>query len=156
MAYCTQTDLELAIGGAPALQWLTDLTNTAIDTDAVEEAIVWSSSIIDAYATGTPGTGTIAGDLWSPSTPLQAKHTCVTLSIYRLYVTVRREVPEKWLQEYNAAIRDLTMLRDGRVSWVSTIPPAIQALSQVLFRSSSAAPNTGTFRYAKRSQTSGL
>lgn len=155
MAYCTKADIQDAIGGPQALVWLTDLLNVSVDVAAVSSAIAWASAAIDSYAIGTPGTGTTAGALWDV-TPDQAKQTCITLAIYRLYVTIRREVPEQWRIAFDGTMQTLTNLSQGKVSWVATIPPAIQAVSTVLFESSRQAPSLGTFRVAKRSQTDGL
>lgn len=155
MGYCTKGDIQDAIGGPQALVWLTDLLNVSVDVLAVSSAIAWATAAIDSYAIGTPGTLTTAGALW-PVTPDQAKQTCITLAVYRLYATIRREVPEQWRLAFDAAMRTLADLRDGKVSWVATIPPAVQAVSTVSFESSRQAPSLGTFRVAKRSQTDGL
>lgn len=48
--YCTQSDLELAVGGAEALIQLCDQDDTGLlDSDKMDRAIELAQSIVDAY-----------------------------------------------------------------------------------------------------------
>jgi hypothetical protein len=159
MAYCTQADIEASIGGASALVWLSDLTNTAIDTDAVSSAIEWSTNLIDSYAVGTPETNNTPGDLWgdvTTGTPEAAKSACVTLCIFRLYQTIWRDIPASVQSSYDRAIRELELLRDGRVSWLATQPTTVQNLSTFYFQNSRSPSAIGSYRTARRRQTDSL
>lgn len=160
MAYCTQADLQAAVGGLEALTWISDLTNVQVDVDAVASAIEYASAVIDSYATGTPETGSIPGDLWAPpggpGTPIQAKQAAITLAIYRLYETIRREVPSQWQSAFDRTIVTLGDLSSGKVSWVGGQPPARQVVSSVFqWNSRQTLPNT-SLRTATRYQTEGL
>jgi phage gp36-like protein len=133
VAYTTSAEIQAAVGGATALKALTSLTNTAIDSDAVTSAIEFASSVIDSYAIGTPGTedGT-AGALWS-STPIQAKHCAISLSVYRLYELIRREAPQTIKDAYARCMEMLKELAAGKTSWVATETPAVQNLGVVFY-----------------------
>lgn len=159
MAYCTQADIEASIGGPSALVWLSDLTNTAIDTDAVSSAIEWSTNLVDSYAVGTPETNNTAGDLWgdvNTGTPEAAKTACVTLSIFRLYQTIWRDIPASVQSSYDRAIRELELLRDGRVSWLATQPTTVQNISTFAFQNSRSPSSNSIYRTARRRQTDSL
>jgi phage gp36-like protein len=133
VAYCTSAEIQTALGGATALKALSSLANSAIDSDAVTSAIEFSSSVIDSYATGTPGTedGT-AGALWT-STPIQAKHCAITLSVYRLYELIRREAPQSIKDAYARCLEMLRDLAAGKTSWVVTEAPAAQNTGTVWY-----------------------
>jgi len=160
MAYCTQADLQAAVGGLEALTWISDLTNVAVDTDAVSSAIEYASAVIDSYATGTPETGSTPGDLWGPpsgpGTPIQAKQAAITLAIYRLYETVRREVPAQWQTAFDRTLANMTDLSAGKVSWVGGQSPAKQVVSSVFQWQSRQTLPTGSLRRATRYQTDPL
>lgn len=149
MAYCTQAQIETALGGDSALAWISDLENTTIPTTAIASAIEWSTQIVDSYAAGTPGTGTTAGALWS-STPIQAKHCAIDLSVYVLYERIRREVPESVKDAYLRAIKALEDLRDGKTSWVMTETPAAQNLGTIDYFSSVSTERTQNPRRTMR------
>lgn len=125
MAYCTEAEIQGAVGGATALKALTSLANTAIDSTAVASAIEFASAVIDQWAIGTPDTGTTAGALWS-STPIQAKHCAISIAVYRLYELVRREAPKTIADAYTRAMDMLEALSSGKTSWVPAEPPAVQ------------------------------
>lgn len=158
MGYCTQADIESSIGGPSALVWLSDLTNTATDVDAVSAAIEWASGIIDSYAVGTPETGNVAGDLWADAggTPEGAKAACVALSVFRLYQTIWRDIPAAVQSSYDRTMRELELLRDGRVSWLATQPTTLQNISRLAFQGSREPGNIGSYRTARRRQTDSL
>ena len=84
MAYCTSSDIQNAVGGSAALIWITDLTNTAIDTSAVTSAIEYATGEVDTYVTGLPGTTGVAGAMWS-TTPTQAKQCSINIAVEVLY-----------------------------------------------------------------------
>lgn len=159
MAYCTQADIQAAVGGLEALTWISDLTNVQVDVDAVASAIEYASAVIDSYATGTPETGSTPGDLWAPpgpGTPIQAKQAAITLAVYRLYETIRREVPAQWQGAFDRTTATLTALASGKVSWVGGQPPAMQVVSSVFqWNSRQTLPST-SLRTATRYQTEGL
>lgn len=159
MAYCTQADLQAAVGGLEALTWISDLTNVQVDVAAVASAIEYASAVIDSYATGTPETGSTPGDLWAPpgpGTPTQAKQAAITLAIYRLYETIRREVPAQWQVAFDRTIANLADLAAGKVSWVGGQPPAVQVVSSVFQWQSRQPLPSGSLRRATRYQTDGL
>ena len=160
MAYCTQADLQAAVGGLEALTWISDLTNVQVDVAAVASAIEYASAVIDSYATGTPETGSTPGDLWGPpsgpGTPIQAKQAAIALAIYRLYETVRREVPAQWQTAFDRVIASLTDLAAGKVSWVGGQAPAQQVVSSVFQWQSRQTLPPNSLRRATRYQTDGL
>jgi hypothetical protein len=126
VAYCTQAQVEAAVGGADDLRWLTDPTNVTTDTAAVTSAIEAGAADIDSYATGTPGTGSTAGALWS-STPLPAKHGNIALAVYYLYVRIRREEPPPMIVEGAKRVwEQLKALAAGELAWVVSETPAAQ------------------------------
>jgi phage gp36-like protein len=156
MAYCTSAEIQAALGGATALKALSSLTNASIDSDAVSSAIEFSSSVIDSYAIGTPGTedGT-AGALWT-STPIQAKHCAISLSVYRLYELIRREAPQSIKDAYARALEMLKELAAGKTSWVVTETPAAQASATVWYFGPGSDARTDNPRRTLRDSLDGL
>lgn len=151
MPYCTQSDIEKAVGGADTLQWITDLDNQTINVNAVTSAIEWAGSQIDMYATGTPGTGTTAGALWS-STPTQAKQSAINLAVYCLYDRIRRDIPESVKETYERTMEVLKLLSQGKISWVTTEPPAAQNLAHVYYTGPGSTARTANPRRTRRDQ----
>lgn len=151
MAYCTQVHIEAAVGGAAALQWITDLENQTVNTVAVASAIEWAGAQIDMYATGTPGTGTTEGALWS-TTPAQAKQAAIDLAVYCLYDRIRRDIPESVKATYESTMSLLAKLAEGKISWVTTEPPAVQNAATVYYHGPGSTARTANPRRTRRDQ----
>jgi hypothetical protein len=134
--YASSSDLNSVFGGSDDLVWITDPSNTTADSNAITAALTTATSIIDSHALGTPGatTGT-AGALWA-STPDQAKYACAWIALYLLYVQIRREEPPthvKAMYDFWAGPEtgQLTLLRQGKVSWYVSEQPAAQNVGTV-------------------------
>lgn len=151
MPYCTQAQIEAAVGGNAALVWISDLNNAAVDVNAVASAIEWAGAQIDQYATGTPGTGTTEGALWD-TTPAQAKQAAISLAVYCLYDRIRRDIPESVKQTYERTMKLLELLSQGKVSWVTTEAPAAQNASHVFYVTPGTEARVGNPRRTRRDQ----
>ena len=130
--YCTSTDVQNAIGGSARLKLLTDIANSSTNTSAITSAIDEATGLIDQYATGTPGTGTTAGALWS-STPIPATQCAINIAVYTLYVRIWDEVPEDVKIKYERSLDLLEKLAQGKVSWVPSETPARQNVGGVYY-----------------------
>jgi hypothetical protein len=137
--YCSQADIEGAVGGASALNWVADPLNTspalAATTTLITSCRVAATALIDAYATGTPGSTGTAGAMWS-TTPDVAKHAAIAISLYFIYSRVRREeIPADVLEQYKLyADPDkglLAKLAKGEVAWVASETPPAQNVGTV-------------------------
>jgi phage gp36-like protein len=148
--YASQTNVENAVGGSAALVWITDLTNTALNSNALAEALDYATATIDSHVVGLGGTTGTAGAMWS-STPEQAIAACVTLAVYRLYEAVRREVPAQWQRAYERTIKELEALRDGKVSWVVSESPAVVNAQAVYYFGPGSTARTANPRRTLRS-----
>jgi hypothetical protein len=132
MAYHTQANIEDAVGGAAALNWIADPLNSspalAATATLIASAIAYADAQIDAAGAGTPGTGSTAGALWTDAGALIiAKHVGISISLYIIYERVRREeTPQSVKDAYTEARERLAALRKGEESWVMSEPPAVQ------------------------------
>lgn len=112
MRYCTLADLQREI----PLQTLIELSNddpmaTAIDHDQIEGAVMSSEELVDAHLRGRY-------TLPLAEVPTVIKDATVTLTRHRLYM--RRpegnELPKAVVRAYDAMIRVLESIRDGRLT----------------------------------------
>lgn len=79
MAYCTQSDVELAVGGAERLRQLADWDrDNSVDTDVVANAIEWADGYIDSVISRR-----YAVPVASPI-PVRLKHLSADGAIYKL------------------------------------------------------------------------
>jgi phage gp36-like protein len=152
--YASSSDLQNLIGGSDDLVWLTDPTNTTTDSAAVTAALTTATAIIDSHALGTPGATGTAGALWS-STPSQALYCCAWIALYLLYVQIRREEPPthvKAMYDFwvGAETGQLTLLRQGKVSWYVDEPPAAQNVGTVWAFTASSTARTDNPRRTMR------
>lgn len=145
MAYCTQANIEAAVGGASALNRIADPANTSPQSAAtvalIAAAIADADALIDSYATGTPGAGETAGALWS-STPAAATRAAVAISLYQIYVRAEVGDVPRWVEEgYRLYVGPegepmkgiLGQLAQGKISWVTTEPSALQNTGTVYY-----------------------
>lgn len=109
--YCTPEDIELQISKASLIQ----LTNDNPEQDSVdlvvcEEAIIYSSTLIDGYLRGKY---TLPLDTHFPL----LRTIAIDLSIYRLYSRrIYIETPVTILENYKNAIKTLEQLKKGVIT----------------------------------------
>lgn len=111
MYYCTLEDIETQISTAVLIQ-LTDDTGlqSTINSSVVEEALIYSSTLIDGYLRGRY---TLPLDTHFPLLRIIA----IDLSIYRLYSRrIQTEIPEAVLEAYKNAIKTLEQIKKGIIS----------------------------------------
>ena len=111
MYYCTSEDVEKQLSTATLIQLTNDSPEQSIVEYAVcEEAIIYSSSLIDGYLRG------------KYSLPLNThfpllRIVAIDLSIYRLYSRrIQTEIPEAILENYKNAIKTLEQLKKGIIT----------------------------------------
>ena len=111
MFYCTAEDIEIQIGKEPLIQLTNDnCEQNTIDTVVCEEAILYSSTLIDGYLRGRY------------NLPLNThfpllRVVAMDLSIYRLYSRrIMTEIPEVVCDAYKNAIKILENLQKGIIT----------------------------------------
>ena len=111
MFYCTAEDIEIQIGKEPLIQLTNDnCEQDTIDTVVCEEAILYSSTLIDGYLRGRY------------NLPLNThfpllRVVAMDLSIYRLYSRrIMTEIPEVVCDAYKNAIKTLENLQKGIIT----------------------------------------
>lgn len=111
MFYCTAEDIEIQIGKEPLIQLTNDnFEQDTIDKVVCEEAILYSSTLIDGYLRGRY------------NLPLNTQFPLlrvvgIDLSIYRLYSRrIMTEIPEVVCDAYKNAIKTLENLQKGIIT----------------------------------------
>ena len=111
MFYCTAEDIEIQLGKEPLIQLTNDnCEQDTIDTVVCEEAILYSSTLIDGYLRGRY------------NLPLNThfpllRVVAMDLSIYRLYSRrIMTEIPEVVCDAYKNAIKTLENLQKGIIT----------------------------------------
>jgi phage gp36-like protein len=111
MFYCTAEDIEIQIGKEPLIQLTNDnCEQNTIDTVVCEEALLYSSTLIDGYLRGRY------------NLPLNTQFpllrvVAMDLSIYRLYSRrIMTEIPEVVCDAYKNAIKTLENLQKGIIT----------------------------------------
>ena len=111
MFYCTAEDIEIQIGKESLIQLTNDnCEQNTIDTVVCEEAILYSSTLIDGYLRGRY------------NLPLNTQFpllrvVAMDLSIYRLYSRrIMTEIPEVVCDAYKNAIKTLENLQKGIIT----------------------------------------
>ena len=111
MFYCTAEDIEIQLGKEPLIQLTNDnCEQNIIDTVVCEEAILYSSTLIDGYLRGRY------------NLPLNTQFpllrvVAMDLSIYRLYSRrIMTEIPEVVCDAYKNAIKTLENLQKGIIT----------------------------------------
>ncbi len=111
MFYCTAEDIEIQIGKEPLIQLTNDnCEQNTIDTVVCEEAILYSSTLIDGYLRGRY------------NLPLNTQFpllrvVAMDLSTYRLYSRrIMTEIPEVACDAYKNAIKTLENLQKGIIT----------------------------------------
>ena len=111
MTYCNLNDIEIQIGTNSLIQLTNDDCNQqTVDTVVVEEALIYSSTLIDGY---------LRGKYLLPLNthfPL-LRVVAIDLSIYRLYSRrIYTDIPETISENYRNAIRTLEQLKKGVIT----------------------------------------
>lgn len=111
MDYCTLDDIQTRIGILPLIQLTNDNgEGDTIDTVVCEEALIYSSTLIDGYLRG------------KYSLPLNTcfpllRVVAIDLCIYRLYSRrIYTDIPETISENYKNAIKTLEQLKKGVIS----------------------------------------
>ena len=111
MDYCTLEDIQTRIGILPLIQLTNDNgEGDTIDTVVCEEALIYSSTLIDGYLRG------------KYSLPLNTcfpllRVVAIDLCIYRLYSRrIYTDIPETISENYKNAIKTLEQLKKGVIS----------------------------------------
>lgn len=126
MDYCTIEDIETHLSIPILVQLTSDDGQEDVDRVVAQEAIIYSSVLINGYLRGRY------------SLPLDTrfpllKIIAVDISIYRLYSRrMRTEIPEIILQQYNDAIKMLQNIQKGVITLeaegdTSLIPDKLQS-----------------------------
>ena len=109
--YCTAEDLEIQLGKEPLIQLTNDnCEQNSIDTVVCEEAILYSSTLIDGYLRGRY------------NLPLNTQFpllrvVAMDLSTYRLYSRrIMTDIPEVVCDTYKNAIKTLENLQKGIIT----------------------------------------
>lgn len=110
MDYCTIEDIETHVSTSTLIQLTSDYEQDEIDRVVAEEAIIYSSTLIDGYLRGRY------------NLPLDTRFpllriVSIDLSIYRLYSRrMRNEMPEVIEANYKNAIKILQDIQKGAIS----------------------------------------
>ena len=111
MFYCTAEDIEIQLGKEPLIQLTNDnCEQNTIDAFFCEEAILYSSTLIDGYLRGRY------------NLPLNTQFpllrvVAMDLSIYRLYSRrIMTEIPEVVCDAYKNSIKTLENLQKGIIT----------------------------------------
>lgn len=109
--YCSPDDIELQIGKATLIQLTNDdCSQETVDSVVCDEAILYSSTLIDGYLRGKY---TLPLNNHFPLLRVIA----IDLSIYRLYSRrIYTEIPETISAAYKNAIRTLEDLKKGIIT----------------------------------------
>lgn len=105
--YCTIKNIETQVSTQTLIQLTSDENQDAIDRVVAEEAIIYSSTVIDGYLRGRY------------SLPLNTRFPllrviAIDISIYRLYSRrMRNEMPEVIAENYKNAINLLKDIQKG-------------------------------------------
>jgi phage gp36-like protein len=109
--YCTAEDLEIQLGKEPLIQLTNDnCEQNSIDAVVCEEAILYSSTLIDGYLRGRY------------NLPLNTQFpllrvVAMDLSTYRLYSRrIMTDIPEVVCDAYKNAIKTLENLQKGIIT----------------------------------------
>lgn len=126
MDYCTVDDIEIQVSTPTLIQLTSDNGQEAVNRDVAQEAILFSSALIDGYLRARY---TLPLNIHFPL----LKVIGVDISIYRLYSRrMRNEIPEVIETNYRNAIQTLRDIQKGLIS--------LQAESDLL-ESSAFCPN---------------
>lgn len=111
MDYCTSDDIEIQIGKNSLIQLTNDdNTQQTVDSVVVEEALIYSSTLIDGYLRG------------KYNLPLNTRFpllrvVAIDICIYRLYSRrIYTDMPETISENYKNAIRTLEQLKKGVIT----------------------------------------
>lgn len=110
MNYCTIEDIETHISTPTLIQLTNDDGKEEVDRNVADEAIIFSSAIIDGYLRGRY---TLPLDTHFPLLRILA----IDLSVYRLYARrMTNEMPEVIENAYKNAISTLRDIQKGVIS----------------------------------------
>lgn len=106
MTYCNSNDIEIQIGTNSLVQLTNDdSSQQTVDNVVVEEALIYSSTLIDGYLRGKY---TLPLNTQFPLLRVVAIDIC----IYRLYSRrIYTDIPETISENYKNAIRTLEQLK---------------------------------------------
>lgn len=111
MDYCISDDIEIQIGKNSLVQLTNDdNTQQTVDSVVVEEALIYSSTLIDGYLRG------------KYNLPLNTQFPllrviAIDICIYRLYSRrIYTDMPETISENYKNAIRTLEQLKKGVIT----------------------------------------
>lgn len=108
--YCTLDDIEKHTSTPTLIQLTSDDGQEIVDKTVVEEALLYSSALIDGYLRGRYS---LPLDIYFPLLRVLA----VDLSVYRLYSRrMRNEMPEVIETAYKNAIATLRDIQKGVIS----------------------------------------
>lgn len=109
--YCTPEDIEKQVSTHTLIQLTNDIPDQeTVDTVVCEEALIYSSTLIDGYLRGKY---TLPLNNHFPLLRIIA----IDLSIYRLYSRrIYTDIPESVAQAYKNAIKTLEDLKKGIIS----------------------------------------
>ena len=115
MDYCTIDDIETYVSTSTLVQLTSDYEQDEIDRAVAEEAIIYSSTLIDGYLRGRY---TLPLDARFPLLRIVA----IDLSVYRLYSRrMRDDMPEVIETNYKNAIKILQDIQKGSISLETNI-----------------------------------
>lgn len=110
MDYCTIEDIETHVSTSTLIQLTSDYEQDEVDRVVAEEAIIYSSTLIDGYLRGRY---TLPLDARFPLLRIVA----IDLSVYRLYSRrMRDDMPEVIEANYKNAIKILQDIQKGAIS----------------------------------------
>ena len=115
MTYCNSNDIEIQIGTNSLVQLTNDdSSQQTVDSVVVEEALIYSSTLIDGYLRGKY---TLPLNTQCPLLRVVAIDIC----IYRLYSRrIYTDIPETISENYKNAIRTLEQLKKGVITLESS------------------------------------
>lgn len=135
MDYCTIEDIETQTSTPTLIQLTSDDGENSVDRVVAQEAILYSTSLINGYLRGryslpldihscSPALNGVSGyDSVSPLQPLPASRfpllriLAIDISIYRLYARrMRNEMPEVIETAYKNAIATLKDIQKGTIT----------------------------------------
>lgn len=110
MDYCTIDDIETHVSTSTLIQLTSDYEQEEVDRVVAEEAIIYSSTLIDGYLRGRYN---LPLDTHFPLLRIIA----IDLSIYRLYSRrMRNDMPQVIEDNYKNAIKLLQDIQKGTIS----------------------------------------
>lgn len=108
--YCSPSDIEKYVSTPTFIQLTNDEGTEEADISVAEEAIVYSSTLIDGYLRGRYN---LPLDTHFPL----LKILCIDISVHRLYSRrVRDDMPEVIENAYNKAIQTLRDIQKGIIT----------------------------------------